>query len=110
MGEIPIYVFCSLLHCCLILLKAPGVALLAQYKTVVIKCFNLHADVVERLETKVVLDDGCICRQSFDRVALDQQTVALMLEIAVDLSFGQIGKRDITEQCYVARETQVVRV
>ena len=77
-------------------------ALLAQYKLVVIKCFYLHADIVERLETKVVFNDRCVSRQTFDGVALDQQTVALVLEIAVDLSFGQIGKRDITEQCYVA--------
>ena len=85
-------------------------ALLAQYKSVVIKCFYLHADIVERLEAKVVFNDHCVSRQTFDRVALYQQTVALVLEIAVDLSFGQIGKRDITEQSHVARETQVVRV
>ena len=94
----------------LILFETPGLALFAQYQTFVVKHFDLHADIVEGLETEVVLDDGSIRWQTFDRVALDQQTVALVLEIAVDLSFGQISKRDIPEQCHGTRETQIVRV
>jgi hypothetical protein len=96
----------------LILLETPVLTFFAHYKTFIIKDFNLQTDIVEGFESEMILDDGGVCRQAFDRITLNEQTVAFILEVAIDLSFAKISisERDIAEQCHGSGETQVVRV
>ena len=96
--------------CILVLVEAPGFTLLAQYQMITIERFDLQSDIVERLETEVILHDGSVRSRFPDGVALYEQTVALVLEIAEDLSLGKVRERDVTKQGHAARETQVVRV
>lgn len=110
MGEIPICRFCGVETSVLVLLEAPGLAVFGQHQLVFVECRHLHADIVEGLEAEVLLYDGGVGCRFPDGVALDEQTVALVLEIAEDLSLGKVRERDVTKQGHAARETQVVRV
>lgn len=110
MGEIPIDVFRCGESWSLVFLEGPGLTVFGQHQLVFVECRHLHADIVEGLEAEVVFyDSGVRCRFP-DGVALDEQTVALVLEIAEDLSLGKVRERDVTKQGHAARETQVVRV
>ena len=94
----------------LVLLEAPGLAVFGQHQLVFVERSNFHANIVEGPEAEVVLHDGGVGCCFPDGVALDEQAVALVLEVAVDLSLGKVRERDVTKQRHAARETQVVRV
>ena len=90
MGEIPIDVS-GIGECwSLVFLEVPGLTVFGQHQLVFVERCHLHADIVEGLEAEVVLNDDSIRCCFPDGVALDEQTVALVLEVAVDLSLGKV--------------------
>lgn len=94
----------------LILLEVPGLIVFGQHQLVFVERSNFHANIVEGPEAEVVLHDGSIRCCFPDGVALDEQTVTLVLEVAVNLSLGKVRERDVSKQCHAARETQIVCV
>ncbi len=62
----------------------------AQLQTVGTQFFYLQTDIIERPETEGVLHQCRILWNAIDRIALYEQTVARVLEIAVQLIFPQI--------------------
>jgi hypothetical protein len=65
-----------------ILIIVPMLAALAEYQVVVIKLVNLQADVIKRLETEGFLYEDSIGPFPLFGKTLDEEAVALVLEIA----------------------------
>ena len=61
-------------------------AVLAEYEVVVVELFYLQADIGERTHAEVAFYGDGVDGFSVDGRTLDEQTVALMLEIAENLS------------------------
>ena len=76
----------------LVLVEAPGLAVLADYQFVGGERLYLDAYVAEGLETKRLFDNGCIEGSAFDGITLDEKTVALTLEIAIHIAFVEALK------------------
>ena len=62
---------------------------------IAVQLLYLQAYVVEGLETEMVFNEDCIGFLLVDRVALDEQAVARVLEIAVN-----IGSTAVAAYCY----------
>jgi hypothetical protein len=78
-GEIPILE----MRVALVFIEVPLLPVLAQYHDVSIERLYLHPDIVEGLETERLLHHDGVGFQFFCRIALDEETVTLMLEVAV---------------------------
>jgi len=89
----------------LVFIEVPLLPVLAQYHDIPIERLYLHPDIVEGLETEVLLDGYRIRKYPIDGIALDEETVTLVLEIAIDLT-GIL----VPESCERSRETNVFTV
>ena len=74
----------------LVFLEAPGLIVFAQQQTVGTERFYLEPDIVEGPETKAVLHQRRVFRNALDRVTLYEETVAHMLEVAVELILVEV--------------------
>ena len=89
----------------LVFTEAPRPVVLGQHQTVVVQCGNADADIVEGTEAERLFNNHGVRLLSFFRIVLHEEAVALVLEVAVDLTFSDVLQlRDGT------RETDVVRV
>ena len=57
---------------------------------VVVQCGNTDADVIKGTETERLFNDYCVRLLAFFRIVLHKEAVALMLEIAIDLTFSDV--------------------
>ena len=78
---------------CSIFVEVPCHTLLAQHQHVVVKPVYPDADIAKGPEAKGLLHNRCIDRTAIDGVALNEETVALMLEVAKHLSLGRANPR-----------------
>ena len=78
----------------LVFVEGPGLMVLAQQQTVGTERFYLESDVVEGPEAKAVLYQCGIFRNALDGVALYEETVAHMLEIAIQLILVEVFDPD----------------
>ena len=74
----------------LVFLEAPGLIVFAQQQTVGTERFYLESDIVERPETKAVLNQRRVFRNTFDGVTLYEKAVAYMLEVAVQFILVEV--------------------
>ena len=77
-------------------------AVLAEYEVVVVELFYLQADIGERTHAEVAFYGDGVDGFSVDGRTLDEQTVALMLESAVNLGTTGLKPSNTT------RETEVM--
>ena len=74
----------------LILVEIPRLSFLGQHEVVAVQCGDFQTDVMNGLETERLLDDDGVVLFALDGVALHKETVALMLEGAIDLANLQV--------------------
>ena len=73
----------------LVLLEAPEAAVATEHEFIAAEVFNLESYVVERLETIGVFYGGGVSRRGGDGVALYEETIALVLEIAIQFILAE---------------------
>lgn len=72
-----------------ILVKSPRLTIFAQHQPVTVHSVNPDADIGKGPEAKGLLHYSSVTSITMNGVALDEKTVALMLEVAKHLSLGR---------------------
>lgn len=83
-------------------METPRLGALGEYELVAVECGYFDPYVVEGLETEGLFNHDGVGLFALFRVALDEEAVAYMLEIAEHLSLCQTA-----ESCHRARKADV---